>query len=1289
MITLPNPKELLFKMLAMLLALVLALGIMPLIKPLGSASSSSGFSQEFTKPSTEAKAKMLDKIKDQPILFTENKGQVDDRVKYYAQTGSSSLFFTGQGLTFREKSGFFSADFVGANKDAQISATDKQLAKSNYYIGNDPKNWQANVSNFSSITYRGLYPGIDLTYKSTDKLKYEYNVSPKADPSQIKLNYKGVKSLKLNAKGDLIIKSSAATVTDTKPFTYQIINGKKVAVDSKYTINKNTVGFEIGAYNTGLPLIIDPTVEFFETIITAGKDMANSIDVDSAGNFYVTGETYVEGFLVTDGSTLKGSSDVFVMKYSTNGNRIYSTFIGGTTEGINTDIGNGIAVDSQGSAYVTGKTFATDFPVTSNFDDSSNGGFDAFLLKLNQNGSINFSTYVGGSGDDSGNSIAVNSDYIYLTGETNSSNFPLNNPYDTFNGNSEVFISKFNIAGGSPVFSTHHGGASEEQGYGITVDSSGNFYVAGVTNSTDFTKSNARDTLLGGSKDAFVIKLNSSNSLVYATYLGGSNNDVGQSIAADSSGNAYVTGYTMSNDFPINAASDSTLNGSYDAFVSKLNPTGASLIYSTYYGYGENSDYAYGIDVDNSGRAFVSVRTSDGYPDDDPMVIIYSSSGSEIYSTKLVVDYYNKSQYGKAIALDSSGNPYIAGVSSSYKLKAGGGFIFYDDIFYSKLSLVPVAPIFTTPTANSSSVQWNFIDISDDETGFILHDPSNSEKGKADPGANSFTEVSLKPNTTYVRHIHSTNLFGESVASADQTVRTLANNPTGANASDGTFTDRIRVSWNTSQGAVSYRVYRNGPAGVGTLEYSGSATIFDDVNKLDDSIYTYYVYAVNTPGVNSAGYTSDTGYLGAAIPAAPAIENIKTSALSTSQIRWAFTDNADNELGFKLHDSSNVTKTSSENPNLTYLDENGLSVNTAHTRHVHAYTEAADSSPSANIARYTKIENPTSNNFTNVTTSSIQVNATSTFSNLSSGSSGLKFRNVTNANESGWQQNTNWSTASLAPNTQYAFSITSRNGDGVSNSVYNAGSVFTLANTPGAPNVSSPSSNSLKVVVNTSGNPSNTTYSIYNSTAAKYLQADGSLGASAFFRTFTEWGGINGVTNSGLNANIAYSYKVMAQNGDGAATIFGSDSSGSTTAPPVQPPAGQNPVTNQPVTISATGLTLAVSPKSIKAGKAVTIKGQLKDASGKDVVGKKVVLKQKVLKVVKKKVKGKVKIIKKWIWKTIANLTTDSNGNFAKKLKPKATTIYKAEYVGDTGYKAASSNVAKVIVKKAKKKKKK
>ena len=343
----------------------------------------------------------------------------------------------------------------------------------------------------------------------------------------------------------------------------------------------------------------------------SGNEYAHGVAVDPAGNAYVTGYTFSTDFPTVDAvqAVLGGLSDAFVTKLNAAGSALlYSTYLGGG----HTDIGFGIAVDAAGNASVTGDTLSTNFPTANAIQASPGGGLDGFVSKLNPAGSaLVYSTYLGGSDADAGFAVAVDgAGYAYVVGQTESGNFPTVNALQAArSGSSDAFVAKLDPAGSALTYATYLGGAAYDTAGGVAVDGAGNAYLVGITFSGNFPTANAIQAAASGGSDAFVTKLNAAGSaLVYSTYLGGSDHDGGRDIAVDGEGNAYVTGYTSSTNFPTANAFQPNHGGGVDAFVAELTATGSALVYSTYLG-GDSGDVAAGIAVDAAGDAHVSGHT--------------------------------------------------------------------------------------------------------------------------------------------------------------------------------------------------------------------------------------------------------------------------------------------------------------------------------------------------------------------------------------------------------------------------------------------------------------------------------------------------------------------------------------------------------------------------------------------------------------------------------------------------------------------------------------------------------
>ena len=496
-----------------------------------------------------------------PLSFVANVGQTDPQVNYLSRGSGYTLFLTPtQAVLDLSKptaptsptdapaadpvSVALSMQLVGADPTAQAVGQDLQGSVSNYMVGNDPSQWHTNVANYGRVEYQNVYQGINLIYYGSQRqLEYDFVVAPGADAGVIQLNFQGAQGLSLDAQGNLVVQTAGGDLVEHAPVLYQDVAGARQAVSGGYVLEANgQVGLAVGSYDASKPLVIDPVLSYSTYLGGNSDDYGEGIAVDSSGNAYVTGYTTSTNFPTASplqASFRGGTSDAFVTKLNANGTLAYSTFLGGSGD----DAGYGIAVDSSGNAYVTGYTSSINFPTASPLQGSFGGVRDAFVTKLTASGTLAYSTYLGGSGDDEAFGIAVdNAGNAYVTGQTASTNFPTATPLQGSNrGGYDAFVTKL-TASGALAYSTYLGGNDNDGGYGIAVDSSGNAYVTGNEHSTNFPTASPLQASFGGVLDAFVTKLTTSGALAYSTYLGGSGNDVGEGIAVDSAGNAYVTG---------------------------------------------------------------------------------------------------------------------------------------------------------------------------------------------------------------------------------------------------------------------------------------------------------------------------------------------------------------------------------------------------------------------------------------------------------------------------------------------------------------------------------------------------------------------------------------------------------------------------------------------------------------------------------------------------------------------------------------------------------------------------
>ncbi len=596
-----------------------------------------------------------------PRYFEANQGQTAAQVDYLARGPGYSLFLSApeavlslvpqaKAAAAKHDSHSSSASpatgsvlrmqLSGANSAAKAVAQEPLAGHSNYLIGKDPKQWHTDIPLYAKIKYQQVYPGIDVVYYGKqNQLEYDFVVAPGADPKTIALKFSDAGKLALDPQGNLLVPTATGALQMRKPVVYQEVNGVRKEVAGTYVLrNEREAGFHVAAYDTSRPLIIDPVLSYL-------------------------------------------------------------------IAGVNDTTGASVTVDANGNVYVIGNTTSTAFPTLNPLQSSFGGGYtDAFVAKWSAAGTLLYATYLGGTGSDRGTAIVADANgNAFIAGQTDSTNFPLANPVQASRGDSyyaDAFVAQLNAAGSALIYSTYLGGSAPDGATGIALDIAGNVYITGQTSSSNFPTARALQPLLGGGGDAFITKLDVSGALVYSTYLGGSSNDAANGIAVDATGNIYVTGSTYSSNFPVMNPLRATRKGSQDAFISKLDPGGAALVYSTYLDYTvgtpttANNDTANGIAVDANGNAVI-VGTTINY--------WYSSRGTKYSGYTAFAAKFNAagsaqiyyvplgSQDGRAVAVDGNGNAYLTGKFSGplvnpmqavyteaaiAKLNPAGGFLY-------------------------------------------------------------------------------------------------------------------------------------------------------------------------------------------------------------------------------------------------------------------------------------------------------------------------------------------------------------------------------------------------------------------------------------------------------------------------------------------------------------------------------------------------------------------------------------------------------------------------------------
>ncbi len=707
-----------------------------------------------------------------PMYFEVNRGQTDASVKFFTRAGGYNLYLTGSEAVLvipgtaaaGRRSGVVRMKLKGANASPSARGLEILPGRTSYFIGSDPSKWQTGVEQYAKVKFGQVYPGIDMVYRfDKGSVEYDFVVAPGANPGRILMGFEGAEALRLNTRGDLVLRAEGGELTYKAPRLYQVLDNRRVPVTGRYVLTANShARFEVGNYIKSKELVIDPSLAYSSFLGGAEEDYANAIAVDNAGNAYLTGTTTSAAFPTAGtqnlplktGTAVKVLSDVFVTKVNPAGTaKLWSVYFGGSGN----DVVRGIAVDgATHRIFVAGDTTASaDFPYTALVGTGvgTGGGNDAFVARIDDAGgtspTLAYANVFGGGFDDFAYGIAIDgADNVYVTGTTQSladNTFPVYPALPLLSaaqphagaGATQSYVVKFSAAL-AQVYGTYLGGAGETFGYAIAVDSARNAYVTGRTEDAFLTASdwpNVFKNTVSGANDAFIAELNpAGSSYLYKTYIGGSGINIGTAIAVDgaSPANVYIAGYTYSGDFPgpglagydalrLGGAQTTPMSGNPAAFVFKLRTamTGATDgVYSTYFGRSGDTR-ATAIAVDSAGQAYVTGTNTGGdipaiggsafQGSPDAFVVqLDNTGGSFKFMTYLGGTTQN---YAMGLALDSAKNIYVAGYTSSdaatFPLVAGGfqqarGGGTYD-AFITKIGKPALPPACTITGINPAS----------------------------------------------------------------------------------------------------------------------------------------------------------------------------------------------------------------------------------------------------------------------------------------------------------------------------------------------------------------------------------------------------------------------------------------------------------------------------------------------------------------------------------------------------------------------------------------------------------
>jgi uncharacterized repeat protein (TIGR01451 family) len=794
-----------------------------------------------------------------PLMFEPNQGQTDPSVKFLARGSGYGLYLTADDavLTLQHPGALRSASspsvvrmrLASANASATVTGTDELPGKSNYFIGNDPAKWHRDIPQFARVRYSNVYPGIDLVYYGNQgRLEYDFEVAPGSDPKQVALKFQGPENLAVDVNGDLVLVVGGSDLRLHAPRIYQKFGAEERTVAGRFAFRgaKDEVGFELGTYDRTRTLIIDPVLTYSTYLGGSGIESCSAI----------TGLPFTPGCPA-------------------------------------------IAVDAVSNVYVAGSTTSTDFPPQPGVLGKLTGTANVFVAKFSPTGNtLQFATYLGGSAIDYTAGIAIDNGFnIVVAGTTTSSDFPTDGTNAAFqatpgSGSKHVFVSKLDSTGHTLLYSTYLSGNGADIAAGVALDPGGNAHVTGTTASSNFpTTVGALQTTPKATNQFFYSRVDpntsGTGSLLYSTYIGGSNPSTGVTfgggIAVDINSNAYITGGTNFIDMPVLNAYQATLQAGLDIFVTRINPaavSGAQLIYSTYFG-GTGDDIGYGIAVDSSTNAYVTGSTTSGTvnfipPSGTTELQANNGGGTDAFvvkfgiacvptptttcTTPLPVSYFtflggSGLDTGTSIGVDGNQGARITGWTQSQDFPRldpvqavfGGGTY---DAFVARIdTLATCSPIATPPPACAITGFSSFFGGTGEDMGTslavdqqgstFLTGETTSSTGL--PLANSFQTVLDGPSDAFVAKLGPTlsltmaqpTVSPSVVGVGGQVTFTYTITNSGDFTNGITFSDNLEASGSTFVSAVSSPGSCGQPTGtpptvlcnIGTLNAAATATV--------------------------------------------------------------------------------------------------------------------------------------------------------------------------------------------------------------------------------------------------------------------------------------------------------------------------------------------------------------------------------------------------------------------------------------------------------------------------------
>lgn len=636
-----------------------------------------------------------------PLYFISNRGQVNDKVKFYAKTNRYTLWVTKAGIIFdiykrnqesrtmrsghppkllRDVSGLV---FLNANRDSEIVPINKTHHKVNYFIGTEQSGWFRGIDTAGAVLYKNIYRNIDLKiYGMDNRVEYDWIVKPGGNPEDIRFKYKNVKSTVIDCSGNLRVETQFGTITHKRPASFQEKQGitgiTKEIINAEFNkIGKNTYSFEVNDYNPAYLLVIDPVIDLeFSTYLGGSGREECGMALDAAGFIYLSGETPSSNFPTKNAykDYKSGYLDLYIAKINPGDSTlVFSSYFGGSSS----EYGEFIAVSPEGTAYIAGDTFSGNIPAVNSYT----GHKDAFVAVFDADGNFLGARYVGGGDEERVTDIKLDSSQnVFITGWTMSINFPLQNPYQSsIRGASDFFICKINSDLSGFEYSTYLGGRDTDYGQKVLPVDSGGFYVSGRTTGGDFPVKNAwRSSFGGGEYDAVLMRFSpDGSSLDFSTYLGGSGSEgICVMVEADS-GDFWVGFSTYSTDLPTLNPYQEENSGGKDGYIARFSGDGSEMLYASYFG-GTGDDSISPIKVDSNGYIyFYGVTTSPDLPLKLPFQGMPGGSGDAVLAVMtpggkdfLFSTYFGGSGTERNIKslIDDSGNWYLAGMTDSCDL---------------------------------------------------------------------------------------------------------------------------------------------------------------------------------------------------------------------------------------------------------------------------------------------------------------------------------------------------------------------------------------------------------------------------------------------------------------------------------------------------------------------------------------------------------------------------------------------------------------------------------------------